>query len=150
MFSGMPGVAAARPRAQKRISPGSMFRARQGPVDISQGVGQQQFHQQAGVVGQGLPVVVGIRVSTGVKFPSLWVVAGHYGLLNFTPLRMLSVWFQPTEVDKVITWERLFMLHELHAQGVSISAIVRLLTMSNFSLLFNHPIWSDLCWRETR
>ena len=53
------------------------------------------------------------------------MVAGHYNLPNFTPLRMLSVWFQPTEVAKVITWERVFMLHELHAQGVSISAIVR-------------------------
>ena len=73
------------------------------------------------------------RVSAGVKlptcadlkFPSLWMVAGHYDLPNFTPLRMLSVWFQPTEVSDVITWERLFMLHELHAQGVSISAIAR-------------------------
>ena len=72
-------------------------------------------------------------VSAGVKLPncaelkflSLWVVAGHYDLLNFTPLRMLSVWFQLTEVSDVITWERLFMLHELHAQGVSISAIAR-------------------------
>ena len=53
------------------------------------------------------------------------MVAGHYDLPNFTPLRMLSVWFQPTEVSDVITWERLFMLHELHAQGVSISAIAR-------------------------
>ena len=53
------------------------------------------------------------------------MVAGHYDLPNFTPLRMLSVWFQPTEVAKVITWERVFMLHELHAQGVSISAIAR-------------------------
>ena len=44
---------------------------------------------------------------------------------NITPPRMLSVWFQPTEGTKVITWERLFMLHELHAQGVSISAIAR-------------------------
>ena len=40
-------------------------------------------------------------------------------------MRMLSVWFQPTEVAKVITWERVFMVHELHAQGVSISAIAR-------------------------
>ena len=38
---------------------------------------------------------------------------------------MLSVWFQPTEGTEVITWERVFMLHELHAQGVSISAIAR-------------------------
>ena len=38
---------------------------------------------------------------------------------------MLSVWFQPTEGTEVITWERLFMLHELHAQGVSIGAIAR-------------------------
>ena len=72
-------------------------------------------------------------VSTGVKLPtcadpklpSLWMVAGHYDLPNFTLLRMLSVWCQPTEVSEVITWERLFMLHELHAQGVSISAIAR-------------------------
>ena len=38
---------------------------------------------------------------------------------------MLSVCFQPTEVTEVITLERLFMLHELHAQGASISAIAR-------------------------
>ena len=60
-----------------------------------------------------------------VKFPSLWVVASHCDLLNFTPLRMLSVWFQPAEVAEVITLERLFMLHELHAQGASISAIAQ-------------------------
>ena len=53
------------------------------------------------------------------------MVAGHCDLPNVTPLRMLSVWFQPTEVAEVITWERVFMLHELHAQGVSISAIAR-------------------------
>ena len=53
------------------------------------------------------------------------MVAGHYNLPNFTPLRMLSVWFLLTEGTEVITWERLFMLHELHAQGVSISAIAR-------------------------
>ena len=65
------------------------------------------------------------HVNAELKFPSLWVVAGHYDLLNFTPLRMLSAWFQPTEVSDVITWERVFMLHELHAQGVSINAIAR-------------------------
>ena len=72
-------------------------------------------------------VSAGVKLPTyaDLKFPSLWMVAGHYDLPNFTPLRMLSVWFQPTEVAKVITWERVFMLHELHAQGVSISAIAR-------------------------
>ena len=72
-------------------------------------------------------VSAGVKLPTcaDLKFPSLWMVAGHYDLPNFTPLRMLSVWFQPTEVAEVITWERLFMLHELHAQGVSISAIAR-------------------------
>ena len=53
------------------------------------------------------------------------MVASHCDLLNFTPLRMLSVWFQPAEVAEVITLERLFMLHELHAQGASISAIAQ-------------------------
>ena len=51
------------------------------------------------------------------------MVAGHYDLLTVTALRLLSVRYQPTEGAKVSTWERLFMLHELPAQGVSISAI---------------------------
>ena len=64
-------------------------------------------------------------VNTGVKFPSLWVMTSHYGLSILTPLTMLSVWFQPAEVTEVITLERLFMLHELHAQGASISTIAQ-------------------------
>ncbi|MCY4364051.1 MAG: hypothetical protein OXE42_18035 [Gammaproteobacteria bacterium] len=62
-------------------------------------------------------VSTGVKLPTyaGLKFPSLWMVAGHYDLPNFTPLRMLSVWFQPTEGTEVITWERVFMLHELHS-----------------------------------
>ena len=73
------------------------------------------------------PVSAGVKLPNYAKpkFPSLWMVAGHYDLLNFTTLRMLSVGFQSAEVAKVITWERLFMLHELHAQGASISAIAR-------------------------
>ena len=53
------------------------------------------------------------------------MVASHCDLPNVTPLRILSVCFQLTEGTEVITWERLFMLHELYAQGVSISAIAR-------------------------
>ncbi len=69
-------------------------------------------------------VSAGVKLPTyaELKFPSLWMVAGHYNLPNFTPLRMLSVWFQPTEVSVVITWERLFMLHELHAQKAYLQA----------------------------
>ena len=50
-------------------------------------------------------VSAGVKLPTyaDLKFPSLWVVAGHYVLPNFTPLRMLSVWFQPTEGTEVIT-----------------------------------------------
>ena len=55
----------------------------------------------------------------------MWVMTGHYGLSVLTPLTMLSVWFQPAEVTEVITLERLFMLHELHAQGASISTIAQ-------------------------
>ena len=74
------------------------------------------------------PVSAGVKLPityAGLKFPSLWKVAGYCDLPNVTPLRILSVWFQTTEGAKVITWERVFMLHELHAQGVSISAIAR-------------------------
>ena len=72
-------------------------------------------------------VSTGVKLPTyaGLKFPSLWKVASHGDLPNITLPRKLSVWFQSTEGTKVITWERLFMLHELHAQGVSISAIAR-------------------------
>ena len=100
---------------------------------VGLGLGECKQQARQAVIAGRVTVQAGIVVSAGVKlptyadlkFPSLWMVAGHYDLPNFTPLRMLSVWFQPTEVAKVITWERVFMLHELHAQGVSISAIAR-------------------------
>ena len=55
----------------------------------------------------GIAVSAGVKLPTyaGLKFPSLWMVAGHYDLPNFTPLRMLSVWFQPesafNDLDKL-------------------------------------------------
>ena len=51
-------------------------------------------------------VIAGVKLPNyvGLKFPSLWIVAGHYDLPNVTPPRKLSVWlvvsriwFQQTE-----------------------------------------------------
>ena len=64
-------------------------------------------------------------VNTGLTYPSLWKAADHRDLPNVTPLKMLCVWFQPTESTEVIIRESAFMLHELHSQGMYINAIAR-------------------------
>ena len=55
------------------------------------------------VLSVGVSAGVKLPTYADLKFPSLWVAAGYCDLLNFTPLRMLSVWFQPTEESDVIT-----------------------------------------------
>ena len=99
----------------------------------------QDHGQVRGQAAEGVSTGVKLPTYAGLKFPSLLTAAGHCDLLNVTPPRMLSVWFQPTEGTKVITWERLFMLHELHAQGVSISAIARLVTAQIIKLYQGAP-----------
>ena len=97
-------------------------------VEIGQSAREDVTAAMRAILGQlARAVSTGVKLPTyaGLKFPSLLTLASHCDLPNITPPRMLSVWFQSTEGTEVITWERLFMLHELHAQGVSISAIAR-------------------------